>query len=115
MGVEDIVGSTNSEAREKCFTILIALVEREGMYGDQVGLQRIKGGEIIPATRVFVCTASVDAGIDCLTRASLASAWEWDGGSRPFFWRWGREYWKEARDGAKVWIGANLPSCKEKQ
>jgi len=41
MGVEDIVGSTNSEAREKCITILIASVEREGMYGDQVGLQRI--------------------------------------------------------------------------
>jgi len=59
--------------------------------------------------------ACVDAGIDCLMKASLASAWEWDGGSRPFFWRWGREYWKEARDGAKVCIGANLPSCKEKQ
>ena len=59
--------------------------------------------------------ASMDAGIDCLTRASLASAWEWDGGFRPFCWHWGREYWKEARDGANVWIGANLPSCKEKQ
>ena len=59
--------------------------------------------------------ASLEAGVDCLKRATLASAWEWDGGSRPFFWRWGREHWKEARDGARVWIGANLPSCKEKQ
>ena len=59
--------------------------------------------------------ASLDAGVDCIVRASAASAWEWDGGSRPFFWRWGREYWKEARDGARVWVGADLPSCKEKQ
>ena len=59
--------------------------------------------------------ASVDAGVDCIGRASAASAWELDGGSRPFFWRWGRKYWKEARDGARVWVGADLPSCKEKQ
>ena len=38
---------------------------------------------------------SVDAGIDCLTRASLASAQEWDGGSRPFFWRRGESIGKK--------------------
>ena len=58
---------------------------------------------------------SVAAGIDCIEQTGSASAWEWDGGSRPFFWRWGKEYWKEARDGARVWVRGDLPKCTEKQ
>ena len=65
--------------------------------------------------RVAGMKDSIGAGVDCITRATKTSAWEWDGGSRPFFWRWGREYWQEARDGAKVWVKGDLPSCKEKQ
>jgi len=66
-------------------------------------------------SKVAGMQGSLDAGVDCITRSTKASAWEWDGGSRPFFWRWGREYWLEARDGAKVWVKGELPTCKEKQ
>jgi hypothetical protein len=33
---------------------------------------------------------SVEAARDCITRASNASTWSCDDGSRPFFWHWGR-------------------------
>jgi len=44
----------------------------------------------------------VEAGRDCLRRNSLATWFEWLGGSRPFFWRWPQSFVKEARDGIKV-------------
>ena len=53
---------------------------------------------------------SARGGIDCLTRAAGCTEWEWPLGSRPFFWRWG-EHWREARDGAKVWVSGKLPRC----
>ena len=55
------------------------------------------------------------AGIDCIERVVRSSEWEWDDGSRVFFWRWGPEFWKEARDGARVWVKADLPKCRDKQ
>jgi hypothetical protein len=58
---------------------------------------------------------SVGAAKDCITRASHASTWGWDDGSRPFFWRWGDEYWKESRDGTKIWIKDKLPKYSKKQ
>jgi hypothetical protein len=42
---------------------------------------------------------STSAARDCLTRAAGASWWDWDAGSRLFFWRWPVESRKWARDG----------------
>eukprot|EP00956_Cyclotella_meneghiniana_P036907 scaffold132204_cov35-Cyclotella_meneghiniana.AAC.1 len=58
--------------------------------------------------------------IDCLTRSSNSTLfwfWEWDDGSRLFFWRW-QHWWKSARDGEILfhetdpphWMGRNLPA-----
>jgi hypothetical protein len=58
---------------------------------------------------------SRDAAIDCIQRSVECTAWEWGKGSRPYFWRWGPDYWKEARDGAKVWVKDKLPRFQEKQ
>jgi hypothetical protein len=58
---------------------------------------------------------SVDAASDCITRAANASTWSWDDGSRPFFWRWGDDYWEESRDGTKIWIKDDLPNYSKKQ
>jgi hypothetical protein len=57
---------------------------------------------------------NVDAGVDCIRRATGASTWTWDKGSRPFFWRWG-EFSTSARDGAKVFIEKELPRCTTRQ
>lgn len=58
-----------------------------------------------------------EAIIDCLTRASHSTFWDWADGSRLFFWRW-RHWWKSARDGEILfheepppkWFGRNLPA-----
>ena len=95
----------------------------ETAYGGKGGFIWCSGGmeqykkwrRVFNTSKLTGMEDSIAAGVDCITRATKASAWEWDGGSRPFFWRWGREYWREARDGAKVWVKGNLPTCKEKQ
>jgi hypothetical protein len=33
-------------------------------------------------------SADWESGRDCVFRCTLASWWDWDGGSRPFHWRW---------------------------
>jgi hypothetical protein len=58
---------------------------------------------------------SRQAAIDCIRRASKATGWEWTVGSRPHFWRWGPEYWREARDGARVHVQSKLPNYRRKQ
>jgi hypothetical protein len=59
---------------------------------------------------------SVSAAKDCITRVTKSSTWSWwDDGSRPFFWRWGGDYWKESRDGTKIWIKAKLPKYSKTQ
>jgi hypothetical protein len=55
------------------------------------------------------------AAVDCMERASVATAWEWSNGSRPHFWRWGKAYWMEARDGAKVAVCDKLPNFRKRQ
>jgi hypothetical protein len=55
------------------------------------------------------------AGLDCINRSVKANTWSWDHGSRLYFWRWGREFWKEARDGVKIWIQSDLPNFRDKQ
>ena len=57
---------------------------------------------------------SILAFLECNGKAYNCSEWNWDGGSRLFFWRWG-EHWKSVRDGAKVHVKGKLPACKEKQ
>ena len=53
---------------------------------------------------------------DCMVRASAATWWEWAGGSRLHFWRWGAAHLgnyaceKDARDGAPVFfVRSKLP------
>lgn len=57
---------------------------------------------------------SIEAFLECVTKARKCTEWKWDGGSRTFFWRWG-EHWKDSRDGAKVHIKGPLPRCRDKQ
>ena len=56
----------------------------------------------------------IKAARDCITRATKASPWNWNNGSRLFFWRWG-EFELEARDGDRVFVQAKLPKCQDKQ
>jgi hypothetical protein len=44
----------------------------------------------------------VQAVQDCLLRAKRSSWWEWNDGSRLFFWRWPQCWRLEARDGARA-------------
>jgi len=48
----------------------------------------------------------LECGRDCIWRCSGASWWEWDVGSRPFHWRWPKEYQELIRDGLKPWFKA---------
>ena len=56
-----------------------------------------------------------EAARDCIRRASQASWWSWDGGSRPFFWRWPEDYQEKVKDGIKPWMTARLEPWKRKQ
>jgi hypothetical protein len=49
------------------------------------------------------------AGLDCLRRSRGATWWEWTIGSRPYFWRWPREYQEIIRHGLKIWELSPLP------
>ena len=53
-------------------------------------------------------------GTECLYYACNASFWEWDLGSRPFFWRWSPEFQKQARDGVPIyWVPEALPTSRK--
>ena len=53
----------------------------------------------------------LEAGLEAITYATKASFWEWNCGSRLFFWRWTPEFKLMARDGIPVcW----LPEIKPK-
>lgn len=55
------------------------------------------------------------AGLDCLRRARGSNWWEWTLGSRPFFWRWPREYMTIIRDGLHIWQIDPLPQWRVPQ
>lgn len=61
------------------------------------------------------------AGLDCIQRSAEATWWEWNAGSRPFFWRWNKsllnkDYTSAMRDGTKVLHDPEkLPSWKRRQ
>ena len=50
----------------------------------------------------------VRAMVDCFTRAAGASWWDWDHGSRLFFWRWPSEARHWARDGLPIYYQEDL-------
>jgi len=45
-----------------------------------------------------------EAARECIYRTSHSTWWEWDQVSRPFFWRWSKEYLDTIRDGIPPWI-----------
>ena len=51
----------------------------------------------------------LEAARDCIRRAARSTWWDWPAGSRPFFWRWPKEYWESSRDGRKNYIRDKLP------
>jgi hypothetical protein len=51
----------------------------------------------------------------CITRAAESSWWDWLDGSRPFHWRWPKEYQKTMRDGLKLWYKGNPPTYMQPQ
>ncbi len=52
--------------------------------------------------------ANITAGWDCIVRTMKASWWDWDPGSRLFFWRWPEESRKRARDGHPIFVDQHL-------
>ena len=55
------------------------------------------------------------AAADCLRYVAQATWWEWDGGSRLFFWRWPESVRQPARDGFKSFIRGPLPHYRVPQ
>jgi len=63
-----------------------------------------------------VWTKDVQAAADCLRRAAGASWWDWDQGSRLFFWRWPVEARVWARDGLPIYHQpSRLPNYRTRQ
>jgi hypothetical protein len=61
-------------------------------------------------------TRDTDAGKDCLRYAASTSWWDWDRGSRLFFWRWPVEARRWARDGMPVYHQpGSLPNYHRRQ
>jgi hypothetical protein len=52
---------------------------------------------------------SLLAACDCIERAANSSWWDWEDGSRPFFWRWSVEYQNQIRDGIPLWYHGTAP------
>jgi hypothetical protein len=46
---------------------------------------------------------------DCITRAANSTWWNWEDGSRPFFWRWSEEYCRHIRDRIPLWYRGDPP------
>lgn len=51
-----------------------------------------------------ICSRDLLPGMDAIARASKATWWNWDDGSRPFHWRWPAEYRDRIRDGIPVFF-----------
>ena len=56
----------------------------------------------------------IEAGRDCITRAAHSTWWKWDAGSRPFFWRFPREFRVDMMKGNTTWVKKQLPLYKRK-
>ena len=55
------------------------------------------------------------AGEDCLNRVRMSSVWGWEGGSRPFFWRWPEEFQSVVLHGQVPWLSGKLKPYKVPQ
>jgi hypothetical protein len=60
--------------------------------------------------RVTAGTRYLEAGSEAIERASRASWWNWEDGSRPFHWRWPEEYQERIRDGIEVHFQHDPPT-----
>jgi hypothetical protein len=58
--------------------------------------------------RLVVSEDMLKDGWDCCRRANLAMWWSWEGGSRPFFWRWPPYYQSPIREGVTTWFSAQV-------
>jgi hypothetical protein len=56
-----------------------------------------------------------EAGKDAVIRAQRASWWEWDDGSRCFYWRWPGWYMNTIRDGLEVHFPGERPRFRSAQ
>jgi hypothetical protein len=52
---------------------------------------------------------SLLAACDFIERAANASWWDWEDGSKPFFWRWSIEYQERIRDWIPLWYRGTAP------
>jgi hypothetical protein len=52
---------------------------------------------------------SLVAAAYCIERAANSSWWDWEDGSRPFFWWWSAEYHNRIRDGIPLWYRGTPP------
>jgi hypothetical protein len=57
----------------------------------------------------LVTAETYEAARDCIVRACNATWWHWDGGSRPFFWRWPKDGQLDAERGATPMF-ASIPT-----
>jgi hypothetical protein len=57
----------------------------------------------------------LENGQDGLRWGMSSSWWGWDAGSTLFFWRWPKEFRKEARDGTHVRISGMIPKYRQPQ
>jgi hypothetical protein len=55
------------------------------------------------------CPEDLPVGMDAIGRAFRSPWWEWDDGSRPFHWRWRKDYQERIRDGLKVHFRTTPP------
>jgi hypothetical protein len=49
------------------------------------------------------------AACDCIERAATYYWWDWQDGSRPFFWKWSIEYQDQIRDVIPLWYRGTAP------
>jgi hypothetical protein len=66
-------------------------------------------------TRSTELELDLEAGMDALRRAMDATWWNWDSGSALFFWRWPKEFRREARDGTPIRVSGTLPKYRRPQ
>jgi hypothetical protein len=55
------------------------------------------------------------AASDCILRACGATWWQWEDGSRPFFWRWPVDYQLIIREGLPPWFEYPVKPCRTAQ
>jgi hypothetical protein len=78
------------------------LKSEEGDTLEEKMIKGLAGHEEWWKAWVTACTQDLAAGTEAIERASRALWWSWDNGSRPFHWRWPKEYQERIWDGLRV-------------